>query len=513
MKRSRWITIGAAAGALVFLAAVVFRSSIVDVYLLLTNRTPHYAQAIPARSVLVVRVNIAKLAFKCDLRALSGYPQIRALKGKVSRIYPRVDELQSDPLGETGIQLTGNQYVFAVPEPEGGIGIGILFGIRNQEKAEKFLSRLAEGAQPEQRGSYQMLSLSGTAAFAWNKNFGMFFAATGATGQSLTTELDDLMNPIPENSFESRLVNRDWIESEHDLTGYCFGALLESSVRHTLESYGLPSVDSMQFRFSVDFGKGILKSTANFTGQATWSVEDGLKNRKMLSSVLSDSSLLVTAFHLPLENVKTAVRKNYPGFYSRQNAVNISAKDLFDAVSGDLVLEVADVKPGRDLRGRVWPFPQFVLAVGLKNAAAIRKGSQYLLEHHVAKNASGYQEIHFGEYELYYMVQNDFAFLTNRRNMIERPWKSTDASTPGVSSRFSLRISKALSVLAPYVADRRAKDMMEISGNTIDGLAVTAVHHDAIKELQIELIMKSKEKNSLQELTEMMLQLSERYFR
>jgi hypothetical protein len=97
--------------------------------------------------------------------------------------------------------------------------------------------------------------------------------------------------------------------------------------------------------------------------------------------------------------------------------------------------------------------------------------------------------------------------------VIERPWKSTDASTPGVSSRFSLRISKALSVLAPYVADRRAKDMMEIAGNTIDGIAVTAVRHGAINELQLELIMKSKEKNSLQGLTEMMLQLSERYFR
>ena len=511
MKRSRWMAFGTV--ALVLFAGLVFRSTIMDVYWLLTNRAPNYAQAVPARSILVVRANIAKLALKGDLSSLSGYPQIRALKEKVSRLYPRMDELQSDPLGETGIQLTGNQYLFAVPEPEGGLGIGILFGIRNQEKAVRFLSRLAEDAQPEQRRSYQMLSLSGTAAFAWNKNFGMFFAAPGATGQNLTTELDDLMNPSPENSFESRQENREWIESEHDLTGYCSGALLESSVRHTLEPYGLSSVDSMKFRFSVDFGEGRLKSTLTMAGPGGMSVEERFQNRKLLTAMFGDSSLLVTAFHLPLENVKTVVRKNYTGFYSRQNAVNISAQDLFDAVSGDLVLEVADVKPGRDLRGKVWPFPQFALAVGLKNAAAIRKGSQYLLEHHIAKNVSGHQEIHFGEYELYYIVQNDFVFLTNRRNVIERPWKSTDASAPGVSSRFSLRVSKLLSILAPYVGDRRTKDMMEIAGNTMDGIAVTAVRHGAIKELQMELIMKSKEKNSLQGLTEIMLQLSERYFR
>jgi hypothetical protein len=481
-----------------------------DVYWFLTNRAPHYAQVIPARSVLVLRANIARLAFKCDLKELSAYPQIGVLRGKVLRLYPRVDELLSDPLGETGIQLTGNQYLFAVPEPGGGIGI--LFGIRDQEKAAKFLSRISEGSVLEQRGTYQVLPLSAVSAFAWNKNFGMLFATPGETWELLTAELDDLMNPTAEKSFQALQDNHEWIESEHDITGFCSGAVLASSVRQTLEQYGLPSVDSMQFRFSLDFEKGTLKSTLAISSPASSSASEGLQDRKLLSAVFSDSSLLVAAFHLPMENAKAVARKNLPGFSSRQNAVNISVQDIFDALSGDLVLEVTDVKPGKDLRGRVWPFPQFGLGVGLKNEAAIRKGSEYLLEHRIAKNAIGYQEIHFGEYELYYVVHNDLVFLTNRRNMIERARKSVDTISSGCLSKFSLRASRVLTLLEPYVPDHRTKDMMEIAGNTIDGIAVTAVRHNATEKVEMNMTLKSKEKNSLQAVTEMLLQLSERYF-
>ncbi|MCX6136464.1 MAG: DUF4836 family protein, partial [Ignavibacteriales bacterium] len=199
MMRRRWLQMAAITGGILLVLAILYRHTIADLYTFWTDGTPQYSRAIPARAIVVLRCNVAKLALKGDLGTLSGHRQIAVLKEKIGRLYPRMDALFANPFEETGIQLANNQYLFVVPEPAGGAGI--LFGVRDRDKAAKFLTHLSEGMLPEKEGAYDLLRLSSGAAIGWNDAFGILFVRTNGERELTVAEWDALMNPTDSGSF------------------------------------------------------------------------------------------------------------------------------------------------------------------------------------------------------------------------------------------------------------------------------------------------------------------------
>ncbi|MCX6136450.1 MAG: hypothetical protein NTV54_03020, partial [Ignavibacteriales bacterium] len=228
-----------------------------------------------------------------------------------------------------------------------------------------------------------------------------------------------------------------------------------------------------------------------------------------------DTSLLTAAFHIPMKTALAAVKKNIPDPASRNNEAGISAIDVLTAFSGDVVLEVVDVQPGKDLRGRTWPFPQFGLCAGVANAAVMRIASEYLVTHNIARRTSDRYEIRFGDLELFFLLQHKSLYVSNTRRLIQRipplNLNLSPVNSADVLSRFSVRIGKILPAVSPFVPDQRAGDLMTIAGNSIDAVSENAQVEGKGKRVTIAISMKDKKRNSLASLADMVLQLVERY--
>ncbi|MEZ5072656.1 MAG: DUF4836 family protein [Bacteroidales bacterium] len=383
-----------------------------------SRKAPAFVNSIPEETIAVVSVHPMQIHSKGQLNTLEH------LKQKVR------DEVWSavlnDPLS-TGLDMNEYSFLFVFME-EGSPVIGVVSGMKNEDKFIALLEHGMEGIRDEFKTGegFTYVQPETEGIVGWNDEQVIALAAPDPEelpSGYLETKLSSLFHPVKEESVASIVDFKDFLGNMKDLNFWVSSADLQEILKELAR-------DDMEFDFPmelygnyaqvyVDFADGEMKvdGETHFSEEVEKNLENVLVmnpslNKDMLELAPGNDLLLGLALSLNLEKASAMFRQMAPTDLGDvgskvESATGVPAKDLLEALTGDITLAVNGVE-GQSLI----PVELFI-GLGVNSEAIQEKLMDRVDDMAPVEKSGDFFVINFNGNEIYSGIVNNTWILTN----------------------------------------------------------------------------------------------------
>lgn len=522
---------------IIMIAGVIYKAEITSACKLFFHIQPRHARHIPRSALMVARTNLGAIMHKTGLHGATNDPVYKKLQEIGAKHYSRFDQLLANPVKESGIELAEDSYAFLEVQGDNTPGIGVLFGISDQNRFASFLQRLKPGA-PTTEAGISFLKLDGNACLYWNNSFALIYTGDHeGTGKQRAMAI---MAMDKTESIVSDPLKSKWLEGKDDCLVTVdlekMTKLPESS--HLLQNplYKPEIYDGSSLRFALNFDKGKLEFDARVSGTALMteiSKTTAPPSKEFLAGIPADNYLGFLATRIQLAPLIEGFQQANPEAYRKANETmemqtKSNIEQLADSFTGDLciVLEnfarrATDKSPGKDYQA------DGIIAIGVKaDSVAVKMLKKTLLEAPYANNVTREGKIYTiaAGSGYYLLADNGYIALSTRKEVVKGLAERKKDDKPAMPASLLERADGAVNILelklSPIFTALSAND--SLPGDKRDSLEQLSSH---LTELRItsrqekeqaithgELLFNDKSKNSLNQLAELSISIGEKHF-
>ena len=312
--------------------------------------TPEFVNSIPEDAVAVMTVHPMQLHNKGRINSFESIKE--ALKDEIW------GQILENPLS-SGMMLDEYVYTFVTMEDEAPV-IGVVAGIRDENKFEKMLGRIEEDGSidPIQGEGYKYIMPDDEGIVSWSEDQVIVLGSPEGDEFEISfwiSKLNWMYSPVKEESITSLVDFKGFLPGMKDINLW----LSSNRLREIIEKFGDHNLDefpvSLYHNYShmyCDFTNGMISITGetNFSEEVQKNLDEFLVmnpslNQDMLKMAPGDKLLMALAFSMDLEKIREMAKKFGADQLGEigdkmEEATGIQAETLVGALTGDLTISL-----------------------------------------------------------------------------------------------------------------------------------------------------------------------------
>ena len=311
-------------------------------------KTPDYVNSIPDEAFGVVSMHPMQIHEKGQINTLEN------LKKKIDDELLR--EIIDDPL-KTGLMMDAYAYLF-VSMKDDGPQIGAVAGMANTDKFETLLKSMDD--MPDEfieKDGFTMVVPDKEGAIGWNDEKMILLVEPdgGRVQEEWEIELETLFNLSKEESLTSMVDFKDFTWNMKDLNAWFSSDKLRDMLEHmdTDMNINLPfTLYNNYAHLYCEFANGeiLINGETHFSEEVKKNVDEYLVmkdklNSDMLELAPGGNLLMAVAASMDIEKFQKVMKEMAPPDADKigkgiENAIGVSANELWQSFTGDFVLSV-----------------------------------------------------------------------------------------------------------------------------------------------------------------------------
>lgn len=469
-----------------------------------------YVNTLPKDAAVVMSFDLESMARKSNLQGEAGKRALEKIKEALKDdLKGVVDKVMEDP-GESGLELTDKVYVFV---ESGAVNVGLLAKVSSAGKLEKLLKALGEsdGTLSLKKAGGCTYSMLGNGIVAYTDKAFLVLLDQGS-GTDLIHTVQMMLRQKEAESFASTPDFKELEKTKGDILSYFSLSVLPSEYKMAM-TMGMPSdinLSEVKMLASVSFEKGkmLFDIKNKTTNQAMLALQK--KQQAAVKKLKGDflnrfdrNVFLWTGCGLNGKAYFEALKEN-PAMKQLLDSsmIPVDFGSIIGAIDGDVTLAMPCGMPpvfivwaevNNDTFLRTFEDLKSVLAMTAGRMVLQNDGPKGYCFRSVDDSILGWNELYFG-------VKDDCFYLTNHRELIDkRPMGMTAAEAPwgkdvkGKMGFFGLNF------------DALGDKSQSMPGNWLQMLGTQPFDYlsgggESTDECRIELVMKDKERNFLEQL-------------